>query len=103
MCLCAIACSDADVGTGEDLSIRELAETVREIVYPDAELVFDTSMPDGMMEKRLDVSRIHALGWTHRTSLREGIASTYQWFEANRHSARTGAVSAGARKPRARG
>jgi GDP-L-fucose synthase len=69
-----------NVGTGEDLSIRELAETVRDIVHPDAELVFDASKPDGTPRKLLDVSRLHRLGWRHRTSLREGVERTYAWF-----------------------
>jgi GDP-L-fucose synthase len=72
--------SHINVGTGEDLSIRELAEMVRDIVYPDATLTFDTSKPDGMPRKLLDVSRLHALGWRHRIGVREGITSTYQWF-----------------------
>ena len=50
------------------------------MVYPEAKLRFDASKPDGMPRKLLDVTRLHALGWTHRTPLREGIASTYQWF-----------------------
>jgi GDP-L-fucose synthase len=69
-----------NVGTGEDLSIRELADLVRQTVYPDASLTFDPSKPDGMPRKLLDVSRLHALGWRHRTELREGISSTYAWF-----------------------
>jgi GDP-L-fucose synthase len=69
-----------NVGTGEDLSIRELAELVRSIVYPEGVLTFDTSKPDGMPRKLLDVSRLHALGWRHRIGLREGIESTYKWF-----------------------
>ena len=69
-----------NVGTGEDLSIRELAETVRDIVHPQAELVFDTSKPDGTPRKLLDVSRLHHLGWRHKTSLREGVKRTYAWF-----------------------
>ena len=72
-----------NVGTGEDLSIRELAELVRAIVYPEARLVFDASKPDGMPRKLLDVSRLHALGWRHRIALREGVESTYQWFLNN--------------------
>jgi GDP-L-fucose synthase len=72
--------SHINVGTGIDLSIRELAEMVRDIVYGDARLTFDTSKPDGMPRKLLDVSRLHALGWHHSIDLREGIASTYQWF-----------------------
>jgi GDP-L-fucose synthase len=69
-----------NVGTGEDLSIAELAALVREIVHPDAEIVFDPSKPDGTPRKLLDVSRLHALGWRHRTPLVEGIRSTYDWF-----------------------
>jgi GDP-L-fucose synthase len=69
-----------NVGTGEDLTIRELATTVRDIVCPHAELVFDPKMPDGTPRKLLDVSRLHALGWTHRTPLAQGIAATYEWF-----------------------
>jgi GDP-L-fucose synthase len=69
-----------NVGTGIDLSIRELAELIAEIVHPDAELDFDTTKPDGMPRKVLDVSRINAMGWTARTTLRDGIASTYDWF-----------------------
>jgi GDP-L-fucose synthase len=72
-----------NVGTGEDLTIRELAEMVREIVNPDVQLVFDTSKPDGTPRKLLDVSRLHALGWRHRIALREGIAATYEWFASN--------------------
>jgi GDP-L-fucose synthase len=72
-----------NVGTGVDLSIRELADLVRSIVYPEASLTFDTSKPDGMPRKLLDVSRLHALGWTHRIELRDGIASTYEWFCSN--------------------
>lgn len=69
-----------NVGTGTDLSIRELAETVRDIVYPQAELVFDAAKPDGTPRKLLDVSRLHQLGWRHRTELKDGIRATYRWF-----------------------
>jgi GDP-L-fucose synthase len=69
-----------NVGTGEDLTIKELASLVRDIVCPSAELVFDASMPDGTPRKQLDVTRIHALGWRHRIALPDGIAAAYQWF-----------------------
>lgn len=82
-----------NVGTGEDLSIRELAEMIREIVHPDAVLRFDSSKPDGMPRKLLDVSRLHALGWQHRIPLREGIVSTYEWFLQNQGSFRTSAAA----------
>ena len=69
-----------NIGTGDDLSIRDLAELVRDIVYPDANLVFDHSKPDGMPRKVLDVTRLAALGWHAKIALRDGIASTYEWF-----------------------
>jgi len=72
-----------NIGTGSDLTIRELAETVGEVVHPDARLVFDTSKPDGSPQKLLDVSKLHDLGWRHSIELRDGIESTYAWFKAN--------------------
>jgi GDP-L-fucose synthase len=69
-----------NVGTGIDLTIRELAEAVRDLVHPDGALVFDTSKPDGMPRKVLDVSRLAALGWTASTPLSDGLAATYDWF-----------------------
>jgi GDP-L-fucose synthase len=77
-----------NVGTGEDLTIRELAERVRDAVHPQAKLVFDASKPDGAPRKLLDVSRLHALGWRHRIGLEEGIASAYRWFLENHANAR---------------
>jgi GDP-L-fucose synthase len=82
-----------NVGTGEDLSIRELAETIRAIVYPEATLTFDTSKPDGMPRKLLDVSRLHALGWRHRIGLQQGIADTYRWFIDHQGSLRATSVA----------
>jgi GDP-L-fucose synthase len=83
---------DADehvnVGTGEDVSIRELSEMLRDIIHPEATLRFDTSKPDGMPRKLLDVSRLHSLGWRHRIDLRDGIASTYRWFVENQSGLR---------------
>jgi GDP-L-fucose synthase len=69
-----------NVGTGEDLTIGELAMLVRDVVCPAAEIVFDAKMPDGTPRKQLDVSRLHGLGWRHRIPLREGIAAAYEWF-----------------------
>ena len=74
------AAGHVNVGTGVDLTIRELAEAVRDLVYPGAELAFDTSKPDGMPRKVLDVSRLADLGWTASTGLAEGLAATYEWF-----------------------
>ena len=73
-----------NVGTGEDVSIKELAEMVRRIVHPGAKIVWDATKPDGSPRKLLDVSRLHALGWRHRIALGEGIESTYQWFLTHR-------------------
>ena len=72
--------SHINVGTGVDLSIRQLAETVRDVVNPDAELVWDASKPDGTPRKLLDVSRLRALGWAPTIELDDGLRSTYQWF-----------------------
>jgi GDP-L-fucose synthase len=73
-----------NIGTGEDLSIRELAEMIRAIVHPSSHIVFDASKPDGTPRKLLDVSRLHELGWRHRIELADGIASTYEWFVPRR-------------------
>ena len=69
-----------NIGVGEDLAIRELAELVREVVGFAGELVFDTAMPDGTPRKLLEVSRVRELGWQARIPLREGIAMTYRWY-----------------------
>lgn len=67
-----------NVGSGTDLSIRELAELVREIVGFSGELAFDASRPDGTLRKLMDVSRINGLGWRHTMQLKDGIASAYR-------------------------
>lgn len=69
-----------NVGVGDDISIRELAELVREITGFQGEIVNDTTKPDGTPRKLLDVSRLHALGWQARIPLRQGIEQTYAWF-----------------------
>lgn len=69
-----------NVGTGIDLSIRDLAQKIRDVVYPDAILHFDTSKPDGTPRKVLDVSRLRDLGWSPNYDLDRGIRSTYEWF-----------------------
>jgi GDP-L-fucose synthase len=73
-------CSHINVGTGVDVTIRELAETVADVVGFRGELVFDASKPDGAPRKLLDVSRMRKLGWEARIGLREGLAETYAWF-----------------------
>jgi GDP-L-fucose synthase len=83
---------DADghvnVGVGEDLTIRELARLIAEVVGWRGSFTFDTSMPDGTPRKLLDVSRLRATGWTPRISLRDGIAATYEWYLRNSADAR---------------
>jgi GDP-L-fucose synthase len=69
-----------NIGTGEDVKIKELAEIIKEIVGLDAEIEFDTSKPDGTPRKLLDVSRLHELGWRHSVGLREGIEKSYRWY-----------------------
>ncbi len=73
-----------NVGVGEDVSIKELAETVKQVVGYDGELKFDTSKPDGTPRKLLDVSKLSRAGWKANTSLNEGIATTYKWFVDNK-------------------
>jgi GDP-L-fucose synthase len=68
-----------NVGTGQDCTIAELAETMKEVVGYQGKIVYDTSKPDGTPRKVLDVSRIKALGWAPRYSLRDGLSDTYAW------------------------
>jgi GDP-L-fucose synthase len=72
-----------NIGTGEDISVRELAEAVCATVGFEGSLTFDPSMPDGAPRKLLDVKKLHALGWCHRISLEQGLASSYQWFRSH--------------------
>jgi GDP-L-fucose synthase len=69
-----------NVGSGQEISIRDLALLVKDIVGFGGELVFDTTKPDGTPRKLADASRIHALGWRHRIELKEGIEEAYRWF-----------------------
>lgn len=69
-----------NVGLGQDVSIRELAETIREIVYPGVTICFDSRQPDGVPRKLLEVSRITQLGWQPKIGLVEGLRQTYKWF-----------------------
>jgi len=84
-----------NVGTGEDVTIAELAALVARITGYRGRVSWDASKPDGTPRKLLDVSRIHALGWHASISLEEGIASTYQWYGTQAHSAKPGATVAG--------
>jgi len=72
-----------NVGTGEEISIKELALTIKAVVGYDGDLVFDTSKPDGTPRKLMDVSRLKDLGWQAQTGLKTGIEKTYAWYREN--------------------
>ena len=77
-----------NIGCGEDVTIRKLAETVCDVLGFDGSLEFDTSKPDGTPRKLLDISKIKSLGWAPKISLRDGIADAYRWFLENQATAR---------------
>jgi len=81
-----------NVGTGEDITIAEVARMIQSIVGFRGELVFDRSKPDGTPRKLLDVSRLFGTGWRPRITLEEGLRSTYAWFIAHSNEARGVAV-----------
>ena len=72
-----------NIGTGEDISIKELAETIQKLVGYEGKLVFDATKPDGMPKKLLDVSKVHDAGWHHTISFEDGLRRTYDWYLAN--------------------
>ena len=73
-----------NIGVGEDVTILELANLIKEEVEYEGTIVFDTTKPDGTPQKLLDVSKIHQLGWKAKTPLREGIRKTIQWYLENK-------------------
>lgn len=72
-----------NVGTGEDVSIKELSEIVKDVVGFSGNVLYDTSKPDGTPRKLLDVSKINSLGWKHKVGLKEGVQKTYSWYMEN--------------------
>lgn len=72
-----------NVGTGEDLTIKHLAETIQEITGHKGEIIWDSTKPDGTPRKLMDVTKMHDLGWKHTIAIQEGIQKTYDWFVAN--------------------
>lgn len=84
--------SQINVGCGEDLHISELAELIGEVVGFQGQIRFDESKPDGSPRKLLDVSRLSAMGWRYRTSLRDGLTQTYKWFLESAKSAAPGLI-----------
>ncbi len=77
-----------NIGTGKEVSIKELAETVREAVGYTGDIVWNSNMPDGTPRKLTDVSKLHGLGWKHQVELKEGVELAYQWFCDNIEEAR---------------
>ncbi|TDD98350.1 GDP-L-fucose synthase family protein [Flavobacterium cellulosilyticum] len=72
-----------NIGTGEDLTIKQLAETIQKITGHQGEIIWDSTKPDGTPRKLMDISKMHALGWKHQVQLEEGIQKTYNWFLQN--------------------
>lgn len=70
-----------NVGTGKELTIRELSELVVKAVGFEGEVAFDTSKPDGTMRKLIDVAKLHSLGWTHKVEIRDGVAKLFEWYK----------------------
>ena len=77
-----------NIGTGKEVTIRQLAEKVKETVGFEGEIVWNSDMPDGTPRKLADVSKLHSLGWTHKVDLDEGIKLAYEWFKENVDTAR---------------
>ncbi|CAN5678402.1 GDP-L-fucose synthase [soil metagenome] len=75
--------SQINIGTGEDIEIKQLAEIIKNIVGYEGEIEYDRTKPDGTLRKLLDVSRLRALGWKYSTSLEDGLRKTYKWFLEN--------------------
>ncbi len=72
-----------NIGTGKDLTIKELAETIKKVIDFKGEIKFDTSKPDGTPRKQLDVTKFHELGWKHKIELKEGLELSYKWYREN--------------------
>ena len=72
-----------NIGSGKDISIKQLAETIQNVVGHKGDIIWDNSKPDGTPRKLLDVSKMRALGWHYSTNLKEGVEKTYEWFQEN--------------------
>lgn len=77
-----------NIGCGEDVTIKELAHTLKKVIGYEGDIMWNTSYPDGTPQKLLDVSKIHLLGWHHKTNLEEGLNKTYKWFVDNYNNIR---------------
>ena len=80
-----------NIGTGKELTIKELAELIKKTVGYEGEIVWNKDMPDGTPRKLTDVSKLHSLGFTHKVELEEGVKLAYEWFKENIDTARMGA------------
>ena len=69
-----------NVGTGKELTIRELSELVVKAVGFEGEVFFDSNKPDGTMRKLIDVSKLHSLGWTHKVEIEDGVQKLFEWY-----------------------
>ena len=69
-----------NVGTGKELTIRQLSELVVKAVGFEGEVLFDSSKPDGTMRKLIDVSKLHSLGWRHRVEIEDGVQRLFEWY-----------------------
>lgn len=81
-------CSHINVGTGKDVTIRELSQIMAEVIGYSGEIIFDESKPDGTPRKLLDISRLSSLGWKYSTELKDGLKITYEWFLENLNKSR---------------
>ena len=77
-----------NIGTGEEVTIKQLAETVQKVIGYDGKIVWNSSMPDGTPRKLTDVSKLHGIGWHHKVGLEEGVKLEYDWFVENIATAR---------------
>ncbi len=77
-----------NIGTGKEVTIKQLAETVKDVVGYEGEIIWNTDMPDGTPRKLTDVTKLHGLGWTHKVELEEGVRLAYEWFKENVDNAR---------------
>jgi len=75
--------SHINVGTGKDVTIREIAETIKEIVDYKGKLIFDTTKPDGAIRKLIDVTRLSVMGWEYSVDIKDGLSKTYEWYLEN--------------------
>ena len=75
--------SHINVGTGKDMAIREMAETMKQVVGYQGKVIFDTARPDGTLRKLVNISKLKKMGWTYNTSIEAGLKETYKWYTNN--------------------